>query len=177
MKKSAKIVSFIASILIVLVSMIALVTLCVEQVVKSRCNDTVKTDTIIEYRYDTIYSDPIEIEKYRYLVRVEHDTVLTTDSVSVIAEIPIEQKKYASDLYSTSLNDTISYVAYVSGYRASLDSVRLFCRDYNQTLVRTITKNKKWNFGITAGLYTGYDLAHQNFGTGVGILAGLTYNF
>lgn len=137
------------------------------------------TDTIIEIHHDTLYSEPVEIEKYRYIVRYVTDTVFTTaDSVPVVAEIPISQKMFVDTLRTDS--DTLSYTAYVSGYRQSLDSMFVSVARRNTTVVQTITKQerrRRFGFGTSCGLYAGYDLSHRQFGTGVGVMFGMNYNF
>lgn len=125
------------------------------------------TDTLYLPK-DTIIYKPVEVIKWRTrkdTVRLALiDTLYTTDSVLV--EVPIEQKVY---------KDT-SYTAYVSGFRASLDSIRLT----QPTIVITTTVQelapicRKLGFGITAGPSVLYD---GQVRAGVGASLGLTYKF
>ena len=78
-----------------------------------------------------------------------------TDSVDVA--IPITQSVYENNLYR----------AYVSGYRASLDS--LFIYQPTQ-IVRIREKPKRWGVGIQ----TGYGISPKGFQPYIGI--GITYN-
>lgn len=90
------------------------------------------------------------------------DGTLTMVGDSV--EIPISQKVYEDSLYT----------AYVSGYRQSLDSIKVRERIVTTriTETRTETEFRRWNIGLTAGY--GYAVRNKNLDFFVGI--GLTYN-
>lgn len=78
------------------------------------------------------------------------------DSINV--KIPISQKVYEDSTYK----------AFVSGYKASLDSFYI----YPQTKIITIReKPKRWHLGITAG----YGITPKGFQPYIGI--GCTYTF
>lgn len=165
---------------ILLIPLAAFGYLVIREMVKQRTEIRIETDTIIEIHHDTLYSEPVEIEKYRYIVRYVTDTVYSvTDSQPVIAEIPITQKKFVDTLL-TSDSDTVSYTAFVSGYQHTVDSVFVAVAKRNTTVVTTVTKrekSRKFGVGTSCGMYAGYDLAHRQFGTGLGVMLGMTYNF
>ncbi len=98
----------------------------------------------------------------------EHDTiaVVSTDTIRIkgdTLQLPITQKVY---------QDT-NYIAYVSGWHPSLDSIAVI----NQTITNTITrteykKRSRWNVGIVAGY--GYGIQYHHFEPFVGVA--VTYN-
>lgn len=77
-------------------------------------------------------------------IRTTVADTLSIDSVTV--EIPITQKVYQDSIYQ----------AWVSGYKPSLDSIRIF--QPITTITRTITntevryKSKRWGVGVQAGI-------------------------
>lgn len=77
-------------------------------------------------------------------IRITVADTLLSDSVTV--KIPISQKVYQDSTYQ----------AWVSGYKPSLDSIRIF--QPITTITRTITntevkyKSKRWGVGVQAGL-------------------------
>jgi hypothetical protein len=113
-----------------------------------------KHDTLnhIEIKYDTIYNND------EYLLIEGYDTI------PVSVEIPITQKTYTDDS---------TYVAYVSGYKPSLDSINVYERTIyiDRTIVQN-TKQKKWSIGPTVSY--GYSFKNKQVDYVVGI--GLTYN-
>lgn len=118
--------------------------------------DTVSIEKIYTIR-DTV--PEIRIERLTGHIR---DTVRLVDTIigdtSAIVEISISQKEYSDDS---------TYTAWVSGYRANLDSINV----YNRTITKIIKeKNKKWSIGIGTGI--GYD--GQGVRPYIGI--GLQYN-
>ena len=78
------------------------------------------------------------------------DTMLLTDSVLV--EVPIAQRHYS---------DT-TYEAWVSGYEARLDSIRVFQREVTQWKE---SKPSRWSFGVQAG----YGITPKGFQPYLGI--------
>lgn len=61
------------------------------------------------------------------------------DSTDVV--IPITQKHYKED----------DYELWISGYRAALDSIRLFRKESMLKPVVPLKRNKRWGFGLQAG--------------------------
>jgi hypothetical protein len=134
----------------------------------------IKTDTI----HDTIPQYIVEkvlYTKYDTLnhIEIKHDTIYNNeeytliegyDTIPVSVEIPITQKTYTDDS---------TYVAYVSGYKPSLDSINVYERTIyiDRTIVQN-TKQKKWSIGPTVSY--GYSFKNKQVDYVVGI--GLTYN-
>ena len=107
------------------------------------------TETVVVY--DTIpYYKPIlkdsVIKKYitvklpvaepQDIVIEREDSIVTKDSVKV--QIPISQKVYQDSLYK----------AYISGYRAELDSIFIYQKE---TTITIKPKPKRWHIGLGAG--------------------------
>lgn len=136
---------------------------------KERKNsDSTFSDTTMYYdtiRYDTLI--PRDTLIVRYVIEklqiikdstlidsVKHDSLLK-DSANVI--IPISQNYYKEE----------DFEAWVSGYKASLDSIRIF---QNNFYVKKIVKRKKWGIGLQVG----YELSPSAHGLYMGI--GISYN-
>lgn len=119
------------------------------------------SDTIVRY-----VSIPLPI--YNHDEKIMHDTiaVVSTDTIRIngdTMQLPITQKVY---------RDT-NYIAYVSGWHPSLDSIAVI----NQTITNTITrteykKRSRWNVGIVAGY--GYGIQYHHFEPFAGVA--VTYN-
>lgn len=112
---------------------------------------------------------PESVQKFPETPLILQDSVgnfsksVSTDDFpdSVDVEIPITQKVYEDSTYR----------AYVSGYRASLDSLLLF----PQREVVTITaKPKRWTIGVQMGMAVVYD---GQWRVGPGVMIGLSYRF
>lgn len=90
---------------------------------------------------------------------VRYDTIpiesLVHDTVNVV--IPVESKEYRDSTYQ----------AWVSGYKASLDSIKVFPTIIYRTKI--ITKKEKKRFGL--GVQAGYGVPH---GAYIGV--GVSYN-
>ncbi len=123
-------------------------------------------DTVVIERIDTI-RDTIPVPSYEMFVR--HDTVYLptisfdpsdsgrNDSVPVV--VPITQKEYRTDQYH----------AYVSGYRAKLDSIDVYARTQTAYL-KEPSKRKRWGLGLQVG----YGMAGNKASPYVGV--GVSYN-
>lgn len=129
-------------------------------------------DNEITY-YDTIYVentliDTILIPKYSYVDRIITDTFYLNDTTIITIPIPIESKHYSNT------NDTISYDAYVSGYKANLDSIRIKSHYpiINTTKLLKEPKNK-FNHGVNVGI--GYGVWNNKPDLYIGY--GITYKF
>ena len=126
-------------------------------------NVPVKSDTI--WRTDTHFVEkPIEVwktkEKLVYIAVHDTQIVHTTDSVFVALER--EKKGYAGE----------DYEAVVSGIDPMLESIKVFPK--TAYITNTVTTRKKWSAGITVGPGVFYNGKVQG---GVGVVAGLQYNF
>lgn len=123
------------------------------------------TVSVSLFRYDTIEvykpvaRDSVVVkhitERLPKVVKTQTDTITLTDSVEVA--VPITQRVYEDTLYT----------AYVSGYKARLDSMRL--RSKVTTLIRTayVRKNARWGVGVQAGYGVGHCGASPYIGVGV----------
>lgn len=111
---------------------------------------TVSRDTIPVF-IDTPIPRDSTVLRYESIKVPVLDTIRTTVadtllSDSVTVEIPITQKVYQDSTYQ----------AWVSGYKPSLDSIRIF--QPITIITRTITntevkyKSKRWGVGVQAGL-------------------------
>jgi hypothetical protein len=140
-------------------------------------NATDKANTVTITKTDTIYGDIIKI----------HDTVPKLISKTIIlydtidkdgtkVDIPIEQS-----IYGDTLQDSTTYKAYITGYKATLDSLTINYkpRTIERFTTQIITKevNKKSNpFYYGIGATTGYDVINKRFGLVVGFTAGIKFN-
>jgi hypothetical protein len=70
--------------------------------------------------------------------------VITIDSTAII---PIEQAVYQDS------TDNAQYTAYVSGFRAELDSIQINCKNTETIITNTIeTKPRRFGVGIQLGV-------------------------
>ena len=127
--------------------------------------DTLR-DTVLDVRPVAV-RDTVTCHETVFIPIERADTVFTpvtrtvTRRETVRARIPISSKTYRDS----------QYYAVVSGYRASLDTLRVF----RKTLLRTVYKPKyrRWTFGVTAGY--GYGILHGKPDLFIG--AGVKYHF
>lgn len=140
-------------------------------------NTTGKVNTVTITKVDTIYGDTITIRdtvpKLISKSIIKYDTI---DKDGVKVDIPISQS-----IYSDTLQDSTSYKAYITGYKATLDSLainykpRIIERHTTQIITKEV--NKKSNpFYYGIGLATGYDVINKRFGLMVGFTAGIKFN-
>ena len=134
----------------------------------------IQIQTQVKVTHDTIVvSKPIvkdslivRMDTIRFPV-VKHTTTTTTDTLyrdivradSVDVEIPIERKTYEDSVY----------FAVVSGYRVSLDSIKVYQRN---TTVERYIKSKPKRIGI--GVVGGYGLGKERLTPFIGV--GVSYN-
>ena len=128
----------------------------------------VRTDTVTVVVRDTAFIEkPTEITR----VVVRHDTIRTNDIVIITdtatnepqAIIPIEQAVYSDS------TEKAKYTAYVSGYRAALDSIQIECIS-TQTTITNTERIKPSRFGVGVQLGVGVSpqgLAVPYLGVGV----------
>lgn len=112
-------------------------------------------------RVDTI-RDTIPVPVYvRVVDSVPVPVVIPVlgDTVRDTVYLPITQKVYRDSLYT----------AYVSGYRAKLDSIEVYGRT-NTITIREQSRRKRWGLGVQAG----YGVAGNRAGPYVGV--GVSYN-
>lgn len=118
--------------------------------------DIIHTDTVTIVRIDTMYVDrPTEVVRYvtRYDTIKEKDLIVIHDTTGEPAIVlPIEQTVYHDS------TDKAVYDAYVSGYHAALDSIRIYCYD-TETVITKIEREKASRFG--AGIQLGIGMSAQ----------------
>jgi hypothetical protein len=126
--------------------------------VEAEGNEAVTSDTIrdtVTVREPLVRDSVLVRTIVRELPVVRTDTVRIASGVqrdTVSVEMPITQKVYSDSLYD----------AWVSGYEARLDSIRI----KRETVTVTKRVPKRWGVGVQAGVGTG--------GAYVGV--GITYN-
>lgn len=124
---------------------------------------TIRDSVVVRYRYEVIpITQPPEAEDTAQSVILPAPDTLTVvergDSAEVI--IPITQKVY----------ETPDYRAYISGYRATMDSI--FIRQQTTTIrIREPTKPKRFSIGLQVG----YGMTPKGFQpyAGVGVSVNL----
>lgn len=158
---------------------IAFILCCVVCFFAGRCvgnrDNIIKGDTIIYtdtvFKTDTLkYDKPVPVDNFN--IKVIHDTlpaVVSGDNSliagdSVVVEVPITAKVYEDSTYK----------AFLSGYRASLDSIWVFPTTKTITTVREVFKKpKRFSLGIQGGL--GYGIISKKFEPYIGF--GLSVRF
>lgn len=124
-------------------------------------SDSHTTDTVIHY--DTTEIE-IKAPTIKPVVVYVHDTVYSVDSVPVYVRIPLTSKVYEDSTYR----------AVVTGYRATLDSLRVYQKTVSvtNTVFKTEYKLQKPKFSV--GPQVGWGLNANGSGFYVGI--GVQYN-
>ena len=90
-----------------------------------------------------------------------NDTV-TVDTARKEVVLPITQKEYRDS----------DYTAYVSGYKAKLDSIKVVSRVITKTEVKTEVKHRRWSVGLIGGY--GFGFGSKTFQPFLGV--GLAWN-
>lgn len=124
---------------------------------KSKEN-SLKTDTVTITKIDTVTVIKPVIQ-YRYITQVITDTLYNTDSIKVPVRIPIETKIYQDSIYR----------AVISGYRASLDTIQVYPIHTYTTITNMITKQKRFNIGVQAGVGYGFFNKKPDIYVGLGV--------
>ena len=94
------------------------------------------------------------------LFKAASDTTISVDTARKEVLIPITKKEYKDS----------DYTAYVSGYRARLDSIKVISKVVTKNIV--VPKFRKWNVGLIGGY--GYGFISNTFQPFVGV--GVTWN-
>lgn len=112
------------------------VTRCVSETPLSPQTVITNTDTIVEYKYDTIvYEKP----KYVYKTKIDTQIIFINKKDSVY--LPIEQKWYS---------EKDKYDIWVSGYEPKVDSVKIYPKTIWES-VKVTEKIEKTNVYATLG--------------------------
>lgn len=121
-------------------------------------HEIVTSDTIYVEHWDTIKIDqPKEvvrtIVRYDTLRQIEFvnvsdsDLLNKLDSLDLAIELPITQAIYRDSV------ENAKYEAYVSGYKAELDSINIHCRQTETIITKTERiPARRIGFGIQAGI-------------------------
>lgn len=134
---------------------------CKDETVYKEVRDTI-TDTIAYYQ--PIARDSVITRYHVVRVPVIHtdtsytagDTVYITRADTAEVRLPIVQKRY---------NDSL-YTAWVSGYMATLDSIKV---KSNTIYINKVKKPKRWGVGVQAGYgingkpYIGVGVTYNTF--------------
>lgn len=117
-------------------------------------NNGMAADTIFIERWDTLKIEkPTEI--VRYITRF--DTITRSDTIKIAilndstAIIPIECAIYRDS------TENAKYEAYLSGFRAKLDSIQIECMQTEKIITETkVVPGSRWGVGFQAGIgYSG----------------------
>lgn len=147
---------------------IIILLLSVLAFIPSRCFD--RRDTTTDIRRDTVevirvdtFRDTVPVPVYEKIIdsfpiRVPVPIPIPGDTVrdTVLIYLPITQKVYRDSLYT----------AYVSGYRAKLDSIEVYGRTRDIT-IRETPRRKRWGLGLQVGYGTAGNKASPFVGVGV----------
>lgn len=163
------------TIILILYVLIAIVVigLCAMLCHEKGKNELIKTDTIVMYHRDTILIEK-PTERTRYIYKYVTDTLYSVDSVPVAVTVPISVSQY-SDTAITKNKDSIIYSAYLSGYKAQLDSLQFQVMN-NETHIIIQKPCKKWSCGIGVGVFSGVTYPGTPT-TGIGITIGIQRKF
>lgn len=157
--------------LALLLGIVGLIGFCVECGGRSaECGIDQARDTVREVVWDTIpyyYPVPKDSAVVRYITEKlpvasgeevnfptksqldggtgTEDCDSVKDSANVV--IPITQKHYEDSTYS----------AWVSGYKPSLDSLKVYPRTEVRTITIHVKERRRWNFGVSGGIGVVYD--------------------
>lgn len=125
---------------------------------RNSTENSLKTDTVTITKIDTVTVIKPVIQ-YRYITQVITDTLYNTDSIKVPVRIPIERTTYQDSTYR----------AVVSGYRASLDTIQVYPIHTYTTITNIITKQKRFNIGLQAGVGYGCFNKKPDIYVGLGV--------
>lgn len=125
---------------------------------RNGAENSLKTDTVTITKIDTVTIMKPVIQ-YRYITQVITDTLYNRDSIKVPVRIPIERTIFQDSTYR----------AVVSGYRASLDTIQVYPIHTYTTITNIITKQKRFNIGVQAGVGYGFLLKKPDIYVGLGM--------
>ena len=120
----------------------------------------IETDTLVIQKWDTVEIEK-PTEKTRYILRYDTLTKIEfvnitdsallkiIDSVNAAAIIPIEGAIYQDS------TENAQYTAYISGYKANLDSICINCMQ-KETIITKIEYEKASRFGAGVQIGVGY---------------------
>ena len=147
---------------ITVLSLLLLISICLNIYQCREASETVKTTTKIEYRTRTVKSPaPVSIKDVGQIpVAVKIVSHTEKDTICDTVYLPRKQTEYRDS----------DYTAYVSGYEAKMDSISVRTKIITKTIIKT--KYRRINIGITGGY--GYGINSRTFEPFIGV--GVTYN-
>lgn len=92
--------------------------------------------------------------------------IVKKDSLIYI-DVPMETRHYGDSTYD----------AWVSGYKPSLDSLRIYTTSMQIDITKPPAPPKRFGIGIQAGLGVQYDAIHKQFGAGPYLGVGFDWRF
>ncbi|MCH5221021.1 MAG: hypothetical protein J1F05_01655 [Muribaculaceae bacterium] len=123
----------------------------------------VKESEKVLVRTDTIVVKEITPGATRYITKREEKLPkASSDSDTVAVQIPITQVIYATD----------SFAAYLSGFKSTLDSIKLYRRNTTIERIQQVAPKKSPRFSV--GLQSGCGLTPRGFQPYIGV--GITVN-
>lgn len=147
---------------LLIVTAVCVLYCCSGEVVPS----AVKSDTVIVR--DTVRDTVPKPVKSDFVGAIKERPVLLTDTIKLtdtlyvdssgLINIPITRKEYTDDS---------TYRAVVSGYKAKLDEIDVYRKTVYIT--NTVTKQKRWNIGLTGGAGYGLTTHKPDIFVGIGI--------
>ena len=149
---------------ITVLSLLLLISICLNIYQCREASETVKSTTKIEYRTRTVRSPVATSTKGVGQIPVAVKIVSHTgkDTICDTVYLPRKQTEYRDS----------DYTAYVSGYEAKMDSISVRTKIITNTNTVVKTKYRRINIGITGGY--GYGLNSKTFEPFIGV--GVTYN-
>ena len=147
---------------ITVLSLLLLISICLNIYLCREASETVKTTTKIEYRTRAVRSPVATSTKGVGQIPVAVKIVSHTgrDTVRDTIYLPRKQTEYRDS----------DYTAYVSGYEAKMDSISVRTKIITNTVVKT--KYRRFNISVVGGY--GYGINSRTFEPFIGV--GVTYN-
>lgn len=162
----------IIAIVIILIGSFGVTTYLKNENTKLESLVKVSTTKVDTFYIERIIVDSIPYPKYKEVIKYKKDTLRTTDTIPKLVEvyIPIDSIIYSKTLIQNT--DTITYDAYVSGYKASLDSIKFrlkypYIKETNYTPIKS--NDSRISFSIQSGIGYGIINKKPDIFIGVGI--------
>ena len=147
---------------ITVLSLLLLISICLNIYLCREASETVKTTTKIEYRTRAVRSPVATSTKGVGQIPVAVKIVSHTEKDTICDTVYLPRKQ-------TEYRDS-DYTAYVSGYEAKLDSISVRTMIITNTAVKT--KYRRFNISVVGGY--GYGINSRTFEPFIGV--GVTYN-
>lgn len=130
----------------------------------------VKRDTVVKIEVDTLTIEK-PVEKIRYKDKLVYiplvDTLLIHDHDTTFIAMQSEKVEYEEE----------EYKATISGIQPKLESITVYPKTVYETVIEKQIVQKRWSFGVAAGPALVYDFKNKDITGGIGVVAGIEYNF